>query len=49
MAARRPVLCVTAFAIAALCLLHVATPEAPQQDLFVVGSTPMLRATSAKG
>eukprot|EP00411_Alexandrium_monilatum_P036602 CAMPEP_0175362686 /NCGR_PEP_ID=MMETSP0095-20121207/17199_1 /TAXON_ID=311494 /ORGANISM="Alexandrium monilatum, Strain CCMP3105" /LENGTH=107 /DNA_ID=CAMNT_0016660569 /DNA_START=60 /DNA_END=383 /DNA_ORIENTATION=+ len=49
MAARRPVLCAAALALAALWLLRSASPQVPQQDLFVVSSSPALRATSAKG
>mmetsp|Transcript_95978 Transcript_95978/g.280536 ORF Transcript_95978/g.280536 Transcript_95978/m.280536 type:complete len:108 (+) Transcript_95978:72-395(+) len=49
MAARRPVLCVVALAAAALCMLHVATPAVQPEDLFVVASGPMLRATTGKG
>uniref|UniRef100_A0A7S1RGA1 Photosystem II reaction center protein L n=1 Tax=Alexandrium catenella TaxID=2925 RepID=A0A7S1RGA1_ALECA len=49
MVARRPVLCTAVCATAAIWLLLAAAPAAPQQELFVVSSGPMLRATATRG
>eukprot|EP00420_Gonyaulax_spinifera_P026355 CAMPEP_0197903344 /NCGR_PEP_ID=MMETSP1439-20131203/55709_1 /TAXON_ID=66791 /ORGANISM="Gonyaulax spinifera, Strain CCMP409" /LENGTH=82 /DNA_ID=CAMNT_0043524455 /DNA_START=1 /DNA_END=245 /DNA_ORIENTATION=+ len=50
MAARRPVLCAAALAVAALWLLHTAVaPAVPQPETFLAAGAPALRASAQSG